>query len=128
MKELIFLLCHSAHSFLECCLQIFNTVWAFEPVVAANRYKFVLDIYLLSSQAGANESHPSRLAVRLSRRAMHIYADSWKVTQFVTSPHKPVQNSRPFLLSLVLAGKWTEFGGTIDISILLQYWTHFSWQ
>lgn len=76
-------LCFPEHS-----LQILNTAWAFKPLVTANRRKFILDVYLLSSWVGANETHLVRLPVRLRRTAMHIYADSWKLTRFVTSPQK----------------------------------------
>lgn len=89
MTELILLLYYNVRCFLEHCLQILNTVWGFKPLITANRHKFILDVYLLSSWVGANETHLVWLPVRLSRTAMHIYVDSWKLTQFVTSPQKP---------------------------------------
>lgn len=49
---------------------------------------------------------------------MHIYADSWKLTEFVTSPQKPVQNFRPFLLSLVLQ----ENGPYLEGQLIFQYY------
>lgn len=89
MKEFLFPLCDNVWCFLEHCLQILSTAWAFKRLAMANRHKLVLDVYLLSSWVGANETHLVWLPVRLSRTDMHIYEDSWKLTRFVTCPQKP---------------------------------------
>lgn len=122
-----FLLFDHLCCFLKHYLQMLNTAWAYKPLIATNRSSFILDIYLLSSWAGTNETHLVWLPVRLSWAAIHIYADSGKLTQFVTSPQKMGQEISNCLYFANTVMKIDKIWRTIGISILFWYWTHFSW-